>query len=162
MPKTMTTSTLRENWAILKNRGTDNFTKKRGGITKNEIQLRLTGVMKGEEDASIIWSTTLWGIARGKPARRRKNGKATKDRRAGELHKEVIRGGGFILWVACNWDPIEEHLAVASDGNPTAVRAEGGEEDVMMTGESVEAMLAVKSQDKILGGASRPATTKEA
>ena len=118
--------------------------------------------MKGEKDAPVIRDMALWNSTRGKPTRGRQNGKAAKDRRVSELRKEVIRGGGLVFRIACNRDPIEEHLAVASNGNPMAIRAEGGEENIMMPGKSVKAMLTVEGQDEVLGGAGRPATTKEA
>ena len=52
-------------------------------------------------------------------------------------------------------------MAVASNWDPTAVRTEGGEENVMMACKSVNAVLTIKGHDEVLGGAGRPATAKE-
>ena len=85
MAKTVTTRTLQEHRTVLKKRRTNNFSKKRRGVSKDKVKFGLTRVVKSEKNAPIIGDAALGRIPWGKPPRGRKNSEAPKNRGTGEL-----------------------------------------------------------------------------
>ena len=116
--------------------------------------------MEGEEDATIIRNVALGNLARREPPRRGEDSQTPENRGASKLHHESIRGGGVILPVPFDRDPVKKKLAIAGDGDSMTVWAKGSKEDVMMFSVSVEAMLAIECQDKVLSWTSGPLATK--
>ena len=106
MSKTMTTGALKEKWPILKNGRANNFSIKRGGVTKNEIQLRFAGIIERKKNAPVVRNTTLWGVPGREPTRRGQNGQAAKDQRPSKLRHEIIRGRRLIFQIPFHWDPV--------------------------------------------------------
>ena len=102
------------------------------------------------------------GLTRREPLRWRQNGKATENGRACKFHHQILRRGEITFGIALSWNPVEEELAIPSNGGSPTVRAKWGEEDVMVASEDVKGMLTIKGQDEVLGGTGRPPTPQEA